>query len=468
MKRSLILLLIGVFALGAAADPPSHEQRESETIRPWRENPWYWQYKGEPVMLLGGSDEDNLFNNPALLRDNFEKMKACGANYIRSTLSCRDEGDVWPFEKVDGKYDLDRPNPEFYGRLRESVDRAYQQGVIVQIELWATFDYYRDYWLVNPFNPVNNRNIDPAQTNMKPEWDHHPAQERNPFFLSIPEKNNETTLLKYQTGFVKRVLAETLPYPNVLYCIDNETKAPPEWSYYWAKVISDTAREMGVTAYTTEMTDAWDLRDDQHKRTWSHPDLFGFMEVSQNNWQVGQTHYDALMWMRDTLNSHGGPRPMSNVKVYHRLSGNKPNDPAVGIERWIQNVFAGCASTRFHRPDSGLGISEDAQRVIRGMRTFLNSFDLFHTAPAPDVMTDRDEDEAYCLAKAGKTYALYFPKAGAVTLNLPASVKTAGVNWFDPQQERFISPKSENIHDGKLSIVCPENGESWYALVECR
>jgi len=27
----------------------------------YKENPRYWQYKGKPVLLLGGTDDDNLF-----------------------------------------------------------------------------------------------------------------------------------------------------------------------------------------------------------------------------------------------------------------------------------------------------------------------------------------------------------------------------------------------------------------------
>ena len=34
------------------------------TLRPWPENPWYWSYHGKPVLLLGGSDDDNLFQWP--------------------------------------------------------------------------------------------------------------------------------------------------------------------------------------------------------------------------------------------------------------------------------------------------------------------------------------------------------------------------------------------------------------------
>ena len=30
-------------------------------IQPYSENPWYWQYRGEPIILRGGSDDDNMF-----------------------------------------------------------------------------------------------------------------------------------------------------------------------------------------------------------------------------------------------------------------------------------------------------------------------------------------------------------------------------------------------------------------------
>jgi hypothetical protein len=38
---------------GALADEPA--------LQPWSENPWYRSYHGKPVLLLGGSDDDNLF-----------------------------------------------------------------------------------------------------------------------------------------------------------------------------------------------------------------------------------------------------------------------------------------------------------------------------------------------------------------------------------------------------------------------
>ena len=35
-----------------------------DRIQPYAQNPFYWQHKGRPVLLLGGSREDNLFQIP--------------------------------------------------------------------------------------------------------------------------------------------------------------------------------------------------------------------------------------------------------------------------------------------------------------------------------------------------------------------------------------------------------------------
>ena len=32
-----------------------------DRIQPYTKNPFYWQYKGVPVLLLGGTVEDNVF-----------------------------------------------------------------------------------------------------------------------------------------------------------------------------------------------------------------------------------------------------------------------------------------------------------------------------------------------------------------------------------------------------------------------
>jgi len=438
-----------------------------ERIQVWPENRWYWQYKGEPVLLLGGSDEDNLFNHPDLSSANLETLQELGGNYIRQTLSCRDEGNVWPFLEVDGKYDLERPNPEFWERLARSCREAYERDIIVQIELWATFDFYREYWLKNPWNPVNNVNYTTENTKLVPEWDHHPARKAQPFFYSVPELNDDTVLLAHQQAFVRRVLDVTLGLPNILYCLDNETATPPQWAWYWGKFLSQESKRRGVPIEVTEMWDAHDIRAEQHAATYEHPELFSYVDISQNNWQIERTHYDRLMWLRQTLKEQaGGIRPINNVKVYARL-GPESGLVDISLDRWWQNVFAGCASTRFHRPTggSGLGLGEEAQEAIGAARTFTDAFDIFDTEPYPELLSDREENEVYCLAWPGELYALYFPSGGEVGLEVEQTDRPLTLRWFDPTTAQFGDPEPVSA-GAKVLLTTPAREQSWLALIQ--
>ena len=61
-----------------------------------QEFPQYWEYIGEPLMLLGGSDEDNLFQLSGL-QEQLDLLVSVGGNYVRNTMSSRDSGNVWAF-----------------------------------------------------------------------------------------------------------------------------------------------------------------------------------------------------------------------------------------------------------------------------------------------------------------------------------------------------------------------------------
>src|SRR6056297_1149192 len=64
----------------------------AEPLQPWAENPWYWSYRGKPVLLLGGSDDDNLFQWPEReLIAQLDRLKAAGGNVIRNTMSDRND-----------------------------------------------------------------------------------------------------------------------------------------------------------------------------------------------------------------------------------------------------------------------------------------------------------------------------------------------------------------------------------------
>ncbi|MFC1718416.1 DUF6298 domain-containing protein [Candidatus Poribacteria bacterium] len=448
---------------------------ERERIQVYEKNPRYWQYKGEPILLISGSDEDNLFNNPALLAQNFDVLPEIGGNYIRSTLSCRDKGDVWPFVETDGKYDLDKFNPEFFHRLENSCREAEARDIIVQIELWATYDFYGNTWLKNPWNPGNNINYSTENTHLETEADYSQQRIIQPFFLTPPALNNDTAALQYQDAFIRKVLDVTLPYPNVLYCLDNETKSPPEWALYWGDFIKRESQQRGVLINLTEMYDEWDISGADHPVVYEHPEYFSYTEVSQNNWQIGQTHYDRLMWFRENLvNQPGGIRPMNNVKVYGRITWNKPMDTQLNLDRWWQNIFAGCASTRFHRPEFyhyepkdyyGLGLGELAQIHIRAARKFTSAFDIFSCEPRPDLLSETGESEAYLLANPGQAYAVYFPTGGRATITLESGDSTYLLRWFNVETAEFMDAQTLPV-TASVNLESPSTGQIWLALIQ--
>ncbi len=113
---------------------------EEDSPRPWSENPWYWSYRDEPVLLLGGSDDDNLFQWPAeKLVPQLDRIVAAGGNVIRNTMSDRQDHGFkeYPFLRLgNGKYDLNRWNPEYWRRFERLLSETAKRQIVVQIEIW--------------------------------------------------------------------------------------------------------------------------------------------------------------------------------------------------------------------------------------------------------------------------------------------------------------------------------------------
>ncbi len=454
-----ILLILAVVTSGATQHP-----KDTAPIQPYGENPSYWQFKGKPLLLLGGSDDDNLFQwTGKELIEHLDLIRRTGANYIRNTMSSRDEGNIWPFyRQPDGLYDLERLNDEYFERFDTLLRLAAERTIIVQIELWDRFDFAREPWRNNPYRPANNINYTPEETGLSDEYPNHPGSNENPFFRSIPAHDNNTVLLRYQHAQVNRLLEIALRYSNVLYTMDNESSATPEWGIYWANFIKRKAKEAGVEVCTTEMWDAQDLRDEQHRRTLDHPETYDFVDVSQNNHKEAQAHWDNLQWVRKYIESR--PRPLNNVKVYgaDTASYGTNRDAA---ERFWRNMLGGTASIRFHRPPAGIGLNEQAQRYIRSARTIADKFDLFRAVPdsASRLLSNREPDEAYLSFIPNEQYAVYFPDGGDVQLDLSGAQGTFSARWFNINAGDWF--RTDTIKGGGyIRLNAPQSGH-WLALL---
>jgi hypothetical protein len=267
-RTTLLTLACGASVLFASSG--SHAATEDENanrIRPYARNPRYWQYKGEPVLLLGGSKDDNLFQIPDL-KEHLDLLASVGGNYIRNTMSARsDKGfEVQAFKKLpNGKYDLNQFNLEYWKRFENLLQLTHERDIIVQIEIWAFHDLNQGKWKNNPWRPANTTSYSTSNTKIK-DYYGNIGKVRHDFFFTVPKLNDDHVVLHCQKKFVDKILSYSLQYGHVLYCMTNEIhpQYSPEWGWFWAGYIKDKAAAAGKRVETTEMFWEIDLKKKQN------------------------------------------------------------------------------------------------------------------------------------------------------------------------------------------------------------
>jgi len=257
------------------------------------------------------------------------------------------------------------------------------------------------------------------------------------------------------------MLSYTLQYDHVLYCMDNETNGAEGWGKFWAAYIKKQARAAGKSVCVTEMWDAWKLQSREHRRTFDHPELYDFVDVSQNNQMKGQQHWDNFLWARHYLSKK--PRPMNTVKTYgaDTYHFGRTQD---GLERFWRHILAGVAAARFHRPPSGLGLSKTAQASIRAVRKLESVVKLWDVNAANELLRDASPNEAYLAAAPGKAYLLYFPNGGKVQVDLRRLSGAWRIRWIDILSGEWIGEGKAIRPGGWTRVTAPAKGH-WLAVI---
>lgn len=443
-------------------------------IAPYESNPRYWQYAGRPVLLLGGTPDDNLFQLDDV-EAHLDLLTSAGGNYIRNTMSSRDEGNLWPFApSADGRrYDLDRWNEEYWQRFDRLLRSTHARGIVVQIELWDPWDLYA-VWDTSPWNPANNVNYTTATTRLREQAYPRPRYQDgttsgdvHDFLASVPAANDDVVLRGYQTRFVDRILEHTLGFDHVLFCATNEIHQPQPlaWSVFWADHVRQRAREAGRRVYATEMFWEFSFAHAQHQPAFDRPETFDYIEASQNSAiNDAEANWANLQDAYRRLRAH--PRPINHTKLYGADDGPVwagTTDDVVQL--FWRNIVGGAASSRFHRPPAGIGLSEIARRQIRSARALLDRLDVFRCQPDAShaLLGDRAANEAYLGYEPGRQYAVYFPAGGSVTLDLSDATGRFSLAWLEIDATRWHD--AEPVSGGGLASLTPPADGSWVALL---
>ena len=493
---------------GPVLEAPAVTNVGGRHIKPYSRNPNYWEYCGRPLLLIGGSDRDNIFQwalEGTKLTDHLDLLSSSGGNYIRCTMSSREytlEGYRWdllpyPFAKIGDKYDLKQWDDVYWSKLRTFLHETKKRGIIVQLELWDRWNESGDSrkarfgWYWSPWNPNNNSTYDWADSPLlKPgKTDFY-----NAFHWGAA--TNDPVLLPLQQRFVKKILDEVIDNgsDHVLFQVDNESGIGDETLQpdpYWARFVRQYAKAKGVPDILVCSSRRFHWPTPYEATTfqdWENPEVrvpllnaaFNFSDISQNNGASGQTQYDNILWYRSLVLEHGA-RPINNVKCYHfnwpigssfGKDRASPTDAEAGAKFW-RAVFAGSASIRFHRHTAtrpaglreGFGLTVEGQRHLRSMREFLNAVHVFRMNPRNDLLSQRVTDEAYCLAEPGQQYAVFFTGNGdgRVDIELTSVGRSFELCWLDIAKSCW-SPRA-TVSDRRDCVLRAPGSGHWVAVL---
>lgn len=438
-------------------------------IRPYSGNRAYWEYRGRPVLLLGGSKTDHIFLLDDL-EEHLDEIAAAGGNYVRCTMSQREGIDLKAHQlRPDGRFDLNVWNDDYWQRFENMLRWTAEREIIVQIEVWDRFDYSREFWLHSPWRPDNNVNYTEAESGLAPEYPLHPSDEAQPFFHSIPgmpRYQPQLDLIRaHQERFVDKMLSYSLAFGHVLYCMNNETSTPPAWGKHWIDHIRRRAAEVGSEVYVTDMfNDVHEAEKSANfRQQLDDAQHYDFLDISQiNSRNFGETHWQRLQWIFGEAKAH--IRPLNNTKIYsngyYEFGTGGPQD---GVERFMRNLIAGCASVRFHRPDAGIGLNAKAKAAIRAVRTVESLMKLWELTPRMDLLTSETYNAAYLAAKPGEKYLLYFPYGDSVSLSLADHPGPFVVKWVDVNTGDW-GPEAR-LQGGQSVALTPPDPGGWIAAI---
>jgi hypothetical protein len=460
-----LILLTAVFLVGDFSMPDSG-------IEPYDNHSQYWQYEGNPVILLGGTDVDNLFQWPRSdLKSHLDTLKSAGGNYVRNVMSDDHDNkvgsEVYAFKEVDsGTYDLNQWNTEYWNRLRTLLEETSKRDIIVGIELWDRHDFEEKSWNVHPWNPSNNKNYTASKTTLNYKGD---------FWDTIPSLQDDQKVLQYQEKFVRRILDITFNYDNVVYIMMNESTKPREWSRYWADFVATEADNAGVTAYRAPMRNEETNTVDQYL---NYPDTYDFADISQVNHLANQAHADKIVKLRNEVSDD--PAPLNITKTYggtKDASWYAEHEDEGAAKGWRQ-VFLGTASMRFHRPPWGIGLDTKAQQHLSAIRMVVDKLKPWESQlhqQAKSLLSKREKDETYILADPGRLYALYFPGDsdstndepvngdGTVTVDVSGISGDVRIRWYDIEADSVSSMRTSA--NTTVSLSRPDD-HHWVAMID--
>ncbi len=476
-------------------------------------NPKLFEFRGRPLVLVTATEHYGaVMNRPFQCEPYLADMAARGLTLTRLfTLfrelqtpinpysTCKPESPdyVAPFVRtgpgraldLELKYDLDRPNPEFFDRLHHFMARASHYGIVVELVLLSN-TYAPAIWELNPLNAHNN--INELETFNWPEI----MSQRNP------------KLFARQVAHVRKLVEATNRYDNLIYEICNEPggAAPSENSPSVAEVNNWLSALIGVVRATEAGLPNKHLVAGQEGFTYTPWNQTSDLSFAGLDYDVVNIHalpnttyqgkaYElgpfmskqlALRPLRDFgLATYAAPKPLNQDE--DNIASQYKDAEAWTIHRkraWTTLLTGGHYDyidfSIINGCETGTPASQAQLRSwFQHLAGFVHSLDLVRARPLPGLVQDAPPhalDVAFGVP--GEDVAVYLaderelatardlpdgdqlergagqPLSGALTLGLPAGDYTVAA--FDPQTGQSAPAQPLHSDGAPVTLAVPE------------
>ena len=354
---------------------------------------------------------------------------------------------VWPWarSKVPGahmggrggnKFDFNTWDPEYWHRIRDSMSRCNAAGIYCEIHLFERCGMSpaaESRWGNNPW--ASDNNINDLET---PDS----SKDGTPDFYMYADKPN---LRRQQERYVRKMIDETIKFPNMIYEIENEhwQYNNPDWAAYWGRFVKDyiarkSPRSPRLVSYSS-------LEDDMEA-------FYDRTEVDIINRHFG----NEAERNPDVINTYIEPRWAKSKPINIDEFANGVDDLAL-LRRmcWVIVTSGG----NFHIEDCKPEAKPfDICENIRRFRVE-SKWDFVHSAPNKQILRSAQNDGAdgYCMADPGKEYVSYFPKGGSATIKLEPGNYIA--RWWNTTKGGFSEPTAFSHKEGQRSFTTPDEGD---------
>jgi hypothetical protein len=317
---------------------------------------------------------------------------------------------------LDGlpKFDLTRPNPTYFSRLRQRVALAAARRFYVSAMLFEGWglQWHGDWrWRSHPFNAANNVNGIDGDPNAD-------GTGTETHTLEVP------AVTRIQEAYVRRVVDAVNRYDNVLFEVANESGSySTAWQYRMVAVV----------------------RAHERRKPKQHPVGMTFQNANGTNATLFRS---PAQWVGPAGQEFLEDPPALSVRKVV-LSDTDHHCGGCGDHTFPwRSLLRGLNPIHMDLMEPGDERSHAIRATMGQTRRYANRIDLARSRPRPELASTR-----YCLAVTGREYLVYQPDGGPFTVDLRGERGTFSLEWFEVGYDRTTT--ADSVTGGGVVTLTP-------------